>query len=147
MNLDEVRAIGPTLSPWAHLATVRPDNTPDVTPVHPCWEGDTLWLMIGTTSVKARNVATNPNVAIHWQVEATGDGLEVWGTATCHDDLIGMASATDGSKLTKYLGGSRVKLSRKGGGDAMKPAADIDGGLNFKKDRLPEREGRARVQI
>jgi len=87
MNLDEVRAIGPTLSPWAHLATVRPDNTPDVTPVHPCWEGDTLWLMIGTTSVKARNVATNPNVAIHWQVEATGDGLEVWGTATCHDDL------------------------------------------------------------
>jgi len=50
--------------------------------------------------------------------------------ATCHDDLIGMASASDGSKLTKYLGGSRVKLSRKGGGDAMKPAADIDAQLS-----------------
>ncbi|MCB0956245.1 MAG: pyridoxamine 5'-phosphate oxidase family protein, partial [Ilumatobacter sp.] len=44
-------------------------------------------LMCGTDSVKARNVAANPNVALHWQVTEKGDGLEVWGTATVHDDL------------------------------------------------------------
>lgn len=87
MQLDEIKALGPTLSPWAHLATVGADNEPDVVPVHPCWEGDTLWVMIGTESTKARNVAANPNVAVHWQVTEVGDGLEVWGTATCHDDL------------------------------------------------------------
>lgn len=45
--------------------------------------------------------------------------------ASCHDDAIGMASATADSKRSKYLGGSRVKLSRQGGGDNLKPAADI----------------------
>jgi general stress protein 26 len=55
--------------------------------VHPCWDGDTLWIMVGTTSVKARNVATNDRVALHWQVSASGDGVEVWGTASVHDDL------------------------------------------------------------
>lgn len=72
---------------WAHLATVRPDGTPDVTPVHPCWEGDTIWVMVFVGSVKARNVATNPEVAMHWQVTEKGDGLEVWGRAQLHTDL------------------------------------------------------------
>ena len=87
MKLDEIKALGPKLSPWAHLATAGADGEPDVVPVHPCWEGDTLWVMIGTDSAKARNVADNPKVAVHWQVTAVGDGLEIWGTATCHDDL------------------------------------------------------------
>ena len=46
-----------------------------------------LWAMVGRTSVKARNVAANDRVALHWQVTEKGDGLEVWGTATVHDDL------------------------------------------------------------
>lgn len=87
MELDDVKAKGAQLSPWAHMATVGADGCPDVVPVHPCWEGDVLWVMCGGTSVKARNLAANPNVALHWQVTATGDGLEVWGTATVHDDL------------------------------------------------------------
>lgn len=45
--------------------------------------------------------------------------------ASCHDDAIGMASAPAGSKITKYLGGSRVKLSRKGGGENFKPDAEL----------------------
>lgn len=86
-TLDDVKAFGTGLSPWAHLATVGADGTPDVVPVHPCWEGDVLWAMVGTRSVKARNVAANPNVALHWQVTEVGDGVEVWGTAEVVDDV------------------------------------------------------------
>lgn len=46
--------------------------------------------------------------------------------ASCHDDAIGMASAPAGSEITKYLGASRAKMGRSGGGAAAKPAADID---------------------
>lgn len=87
MTLDEVKAYGTALSPWAHLATVGADGEPDVVPVHPCWEGEVLWTMCGGDSVKARNIASNPKVAYHWQVTASGDGLLVWGVASYHDDL------------------------------------------------------------
>lgn len=87
ISLDEVKEFASALSPWAHIATVGADNQPDVVPIHPCWEGDTLWSMLGSTSVKARNVAANPNVALHWQVTEVGDGVEVWGTAEVFDDL------------------------------------------------------------
>ncbi len=87
ISIEEVKSFASALSPWAHLATVGADNQPDVVPVHPCWEGDTLWTMLGAGSVKARNVAANPNVALHWQVTEVGDGVEVWGTAELFDDL------------------------------------------------------------
>jgi cytochrome c-type protein NapC len=45
--------------------------------------------------------------------------------AACHDDAIGMASAPAGVSLTKYLGASRAKLSRQGGGENYKPDADL----------------------
>ena len=87
VRLDEVKEFATRLSPWAHLATVGADGKPDVVPVHPCWEGDTLWSMVGVESVKARNVAANPNVALHWQVTENGDGVEIWGTAEVFSDL------------------------------------------------------------
>jgi general stress protein 26 len=87
MDLEQVKEHGRALSPWAHLATVGADGKPDVVPVHPCWEGDTLWLMCGTESVKSRNIAANHNVALHWQVTESGDGLEVWGTAELFTDV------------------------------------------------------------
>jgi general stress protein 26 len=86
-TLDDVKAFAVQLSPWAHLATVGGDGEPDVVPVHPCWEGDTLWTMVGTDSVKARNVADNNKVAFHWQVTASGDGVEVWGTGEVFTDV------------------------------------------------------------
>jgi general stress protein 26 len=86
-TLDEVKEFAKGLSPWAHLATVGADDEPDVVPVHPCWEGDTLWTMVGTDSVKARNVAANPKVALHWQVTEIGDGVEIWGTAEVVSDV------------------------------------------------------------
>lgn len=87
IDLAGVRAFASGLSMWAHLATVGPDGAPDVSPVHPCWEGDALWILVGTSSVKCRNVAHEPRVALHWQVTAVGDGVEIWGTASVHDDL------------------------------------------------------------
>lgn len=86
-SLETIKAEAARLSPWAHLATVGADGRPDVSPVHPCWEGDTLWVMSFGSSVKARNIAVNEHVALHWQVTEVGDGVEVWGTARVHDDL------------------------------------------------------------
>ena len=86
-TLDDVKAFATQLSPWAHIATVGADGEPDVVPVHPCWDGEILWTMLGTTSVKARNVADNPKVALHWQVTENGDGVEVWGTGELFADL------------------------------------------------------------
>ncbi len=86
-ELADIKAFAADLSPWAHLATVGADQQPDVSPVHPCWEGDTCWVMVGTGSVKARNVAHNPAVALHWQVTEVGDGVELWGTAILATDL------------------------------------------------------------
>lgn len=86
-TLDELKTFASQLSPWAHLATVGGDGKPDVVPVHPCWEGDTLWVMVGTESVKSRNVAANASVALHWQVTEAGDGVELWGDASIHTDV------------------------------------------------------------
>lgn len=85
-TLDDIKAAAAALSPLAHIATVDPEGRPDVVPVHPAWDGDTLWIM-SHTGVKTRNIATNPNIAMHWQVSEAGDGVELWGTASLHDDL------------------------------------------------------------
>ena len=87
IELDDVKTFAAGLSPWAHLASVGADGKPDVVPVHPCWDGDICWVMVGTDSTKARNVAANANVAMHWQVDAIGDGVEIWGTAEIFTDL------------------------------------------------------------
>ena len=56
-------------------------------PVHPAWVEDRVWFMTFGDSVKVRNLAANADVAMHWQVDESGDGVEVWGTAVVHDDL------------------------------------------------------------
>lgn len=86
-TLEDIRNDATRLSSWAHVATVGSDGKPDVVPVHPAWEGDTLWFMSFGDSVKVRNLAANAEVAMHWQVTEAGDGVEVWGTAEVHDDL------------------------------------------------------------
>ncbi|MFD5800524.1 MULTISPECIES: pyridoxamine 5'-phosphate oxidase family protein [unclassified Streptomyces] len=87
MNLDDVKAEATRLSHWAHIATVGADNKPDVVPVWPAWEGETVWISTGAKSVKVRNIAANPAVAMHWQVDASGDGVMLWGTATVYTDI------------------------------------------------------------
>jgi general stress protein 26 len=87
MELDDIKQEAARLSPLAHLATVGADGAPDVSPIHPAWEGDTLWIMSYTNSVKVKNLAANPAVALHWQVSEVGDGVAIWGTGRTFDDL------------------------------------------------------------
>lgn len=87
MDLERVRSESARLSPIAHVATVGADGDPDIAPVAPAWEGDTIWFMTGATSVKVRNIAHHANVAMHWQVTEAGDGVEVWGRAEIHSDV------------------------------------------------------------
>lgn len=86
MDLERVKQESARLGPFAHIATIGVDGNPDVVPVFPAWEDDTIWIMAGTSSVKSRNIAHHPNVAMHWQVTEAGDGLEVWGTAEVQTD-------------------------------------------------------------
>jgi general stress protein 26 len=87
VDLERVKSESARLGLWAHVATVGADGDPDVVPVHPCWQGDTIWFMTGATSVKARNIAHHSNVAMHWQVTEAGDGLEVGGPGETHTDV------------------------------------------------------------
>ncbi len=87
MELDDFKAFTTELSPWAHIATVGSDGAPDVVPIHPCWEDDVLWTMLGASSVKARNVQANDQVCLHWQITEKGDGAELWGTAELFTDV------------------------------------------------------------
>jgi general stress protein 26 len=87
LTLQDIKTFATGLSPWAHLATVGADGEPDVVPVHPCWEGDVIWIMVGRDSVKSKNVAHESRVALHWQVTENGDGVEVWGRSSLHTDV------------------------------------------------------------
>ena len=86
MNISDIETIGRALSVRCYIATVDIDGDPHVVPVHPGWEGSTIWIMTGTSAVKAHNISRHPNVAMHWEVSDAGDGLLVWGTAAIHND-------------------------------------------------------------
>jgi cytochrome c-type protein NapC len=61
-------------------------------------------MMIGTKQVKESSIAG------------------CWGA--CHDDATGMAGAAD-TKRSLYLGASRTAITRRGGGDNVKPDAEL----------------------
>ena len=89
MELSELVEQSKRFGAWAHLATVSPSGKPYVSPVHPCWDGDTLWTMLGSESVKAKNVAAGSSVSCHWQVGPdTGfDSFMMWADAELFEDL------------------------------------------------------------
>ncbi|MEV5143592.1 PPOX class F420-dependent oxidoreductase [Streptomyces sp. NPDC052727] len=49
---------------FAHLATIRPDNTPQVNPMWFSWDGEYLYFTNTTTRYKYRNVTHNPVVSV-----------------------------------------------------------------------------------
>ncbi len=91
MEITDFETLGRALSVRTYLATVGADGAPDVVPVHPAWEGTTMWVMTGASSVKARNIGHNPQVAMHWETNEAGDGLQVWG----HAEVVGDQATKD----------------------------------------------------
>ena len=53
------------------ITTLRADGTPHVTPVWHMVDGDELLIAVDARTVKARNVAANPNVALCVAVDAS----------------------------------------------------------------------------
>ncbi|MFI6506242.1 PPOX class F420-dependent oxidoreductase [Streptosporangium sp. NPDC050855] len=49
---------------YAHLATLMPDGTPQVTPVWTVWDGEFLRLTTTTDRQKGRNASVRPRVAL-----------------------------------------------------------------------------------
>jgi hypothetical protein len=72
--------------------------------------------------------------AIHLTVMLGGPELSVapiagcW--AACHSDLPGMTNTKAGHDLTKYLPGSRLKMTRTGGGVDTRPEAELIAQIN-----------------
>lgn len=49
---------------YAHLATIRPDGTPQISPMWIEWDGELLRFSNTTTAYKYRNITRNPLVAV-----------------------------------------------------------------------------------
>lgn len=92
-------------------------------------DAERLYFRLRWKSAKANGLKQDPEFAARATVmlgdaqvkEAARAGC--WGS--CHDDAKGMASAAPDGKISKYLAASRTKLSRQGGDENYKPAADI----------------------
>ena len=79
-----------TLLPWSFatdrltasrnywLATTRPDGRPHAAPVWGVWLDDALYFGTEQTSVKARNLATNPTLVVH--LESGDEAVVLEGT-------------------------------------------------------------------
>jgi general stress protein 26 len=60
----------PHLTGFAHIATVRPDGRPHVAKVAPVVDGEVLWIASRVSSLKARNMAAHPQVAVMFEPRA-----------------------------------------------------------------------------
>ena len=81
MNWTEIAV---HLTGLAHLATVKPDGRPHVAMVRAVVEGDELWFGTGASSGKARNIRSNPDVAMMWTPAAE---VYLQGVAELVDDV------------------------------------------------------------
>jgi cytochrome c-type protein NapC len=63
-------------------------------------------------------------VAMIFNDAAVPEGVRAGCWASCHEDNASMPAA-GGSSRTKYLMKTRAKMSRQGGGDALKPVEDL----------------------
>lgn len=89
-------------------------------------DGERLYVQLAWKAAPASGRKADPEVPARVTVMLADATLKeaaragCW--ASCHDDAIGMASAPAGARITKYLGASRVKLGRSGGGENLKSA-------------------------
>jgi PPOX class probable F420-dependent enzyme len=88
------------------VATVRPDGRPHTTPVWGLWVDRALYFGVAPGTRKARNVAQNPNVAVH--PESGEDVVILEGAAeVVTDPDPGLVERLFASSVAKYGMGSR----------------------------------------
>jgi cytochrome c-type protein NapC len=71
-----------------------------------------------------QDAAADTKVTVMFSAAKTPDVLRAGCFAACHNDMTGMPDA-NGAARTHYLGATHAKLSLQGGGDALKPDADL----------------------
>jgi hypothetical protein len=94
-----------------------------------------LYVRLEFAEPSAPNVKSDADfatkVAMIFNDAAVPEGVRAGCWASCHEDNASMPAA-GGSNRTKYLMKTRAKMSRQGGGDALKPVEDLaklmDGG-------------------
>ena len=67
------------------LATVRPNGSPHLVPIWFVWANDKAYICTAANSVKAKNIAQNPNVA--FALENGDDPILIEGTAAIIQEL------------------------------------------------------------
>lgn len=67
------------------LATVRPSGAPHLVPIWFVWHNDKAYLCTSRSSVKARNILNNPNIA--FALEGGDDPVLLEGTARLLDTV------------------------------------------------------------
>jgi PPOX class probable F420-dependent enzyme len=92
----------------AMLATTRPDGSPHVAPIWVDLDGDDVLFNTGADTVKGRNLAADPRVAISVQDDAPPYSfVTAFGTATLIEDL-GQVRSWAGRIGGRYLGADRA---------------------------------------
>jgi PPOX class probable F420-dependent enzyme len=110
---DVKRALTDAQNYW--VVTTGADGTPQPTPVWAVWLDDCLWFSCGRETVKARNIAARPQVAIH--LESGDHPVVVRGTAEPISD-------EDESRII-------AAMQAKYGADSVPDSFDALAGLGF----------------
>lgn len=71
------------------LTTVRPNGTPEPSPVWFLWDGETALIYSRPNTQKLRNIAANPNVALSFNTTSDGGDVVVFsGTAAVDEQAL-----------------------------------------------------------
>lgn len=99
-----------------------------VTNVRMAYDDSSFYMRLEFKEPAAPNTKMDPasatKVSVIFNDAAVPEGVRAGCWASCHEDNASMPAA-NGSDRTKYLMKTRAKLSRQGGGDALKPAEDL----------------------
>jgi PPOX class probable F420-dependent enzyme len=90
------------------LVTVRPDGTPEPSPVWFHWDGDSFVIYSLAKTARQRNIARNPPVALHFDSNRGADVVVFTGEATIDD------AAPPAHANTAYVEKYRADLARIG---------------------------------
>ncbi|HLZ09759.1 MAG TPA: TIGR03667 family PPOX class F420-dependent oxidoreductase [Chloroflexota bacterium] len=80
------------------LTTVRPNGTPEPSPVWFYWDGATFLVYSHPGKVKLQDIAANPRVALNFNSDETGDDIVVF-TGDAREDR----SVPPANKFKEYL--------------------------------------------